>query len=211
MQQLITKLHLQKHPEGGYFFETDRDEWRIPHPFRSSSSESNGNTDADSTRNASTTIYYLLTPANPVGHFHRNKARTVHTLHQGRGRYVIIHAEDKEKREEDRVETFVIGHDILGGERVQWAVEGGKYKASFLMPDEKGGPESGGLLISEVSKLHTPPTPMYCTQLLTYVLQTVVPGFEFSDHNSMPTETLPEVVSDQQPNELWWLLLSEME
>ena len=84
----------------------------------------------------------------------------MHTLHQGRGRYVIIHGEDKGKGEEARVETFVVGHDILGGERVQWVVEGGKYKSSFLMPDEEGGSESGGLLISEVSKLANPPTPM---------------------------------------------------
>ena len=81
----------------------------------------------------------------------------MHTLHRGRGRYVIIHGGDKEKGEEAKVETFVVGHDILGGEKVQWVVEGGKYKASFLMPDEEEGSESEGLLISEVSKPLNPP------------------------------------------------------
>lgn len=54
----------------------------------------------------------------------------------------------------------MVGLDIHGGERVQWLVEGGKYKASFLMPDEHGGSESEGLLISEVSNFLSPPTPL---------------------------------------------------
>ena len=44
----------------------------------------------------------------------------------------------------------------------QWIVEGGKFKASFLLPDTEGGNESAkGLLISE----------------------TVVPGFDYRDHD----------------------------
>ncbi|CAF9941010.1 hypothetical protein IMSHALPRED_002250 [Imshaugia aleurites] len=178
----ITALHLQKHPEGGYYHETDRDPLRVPNPFRSSSSDE----DKDKTRAASTTIYYLLTPASPTGRFHRNKGRTMHTLHRGRGRYVIIHGDEREEGERARVETFVVGHDVHDGERLQWLVEGGKYKASFLLPDKEGESESEGLLISE----------------------TVVPGFEFSDHNFMPPETLPELLSDQQADELRWLLSS---
>lgn len=83
----------------------------------------------------------------------------MHTLHRGRGRYVIIHAGEKgengEGGEKGRVETFVVGQDIHHGEKLQWIVEGDRYKASFLLPDEdedEGRPESeGGLLISEVS------------------------------------------------------------
>ena len=151
---LIKKLGLQKHPEGGYFRETDRDPLRVPNPFRSSSDND------DSTRSASTTIYYLLTPASPTGRFHRNRGRTVHTLHSGRGRYVIIHADERENGEKARIETFVVGHDINGGEKLQWLVEGGKYKASFLLPDAKGGLESEGLLISEVHNFPNPISPL---------------------------------------------------
>lgn len=50
-----------------------------------------------------------------------------------------------------RIETFVVGHDIEKGERLQWIVEGGIFKASFLLPDIEGGDQSEGLLISEVS------------------------------------------------------------
>ena len=197
----ITKLDLQKHPEGGYFRETDRDPLRVPNPFRSSSN------DDDSTRSASTTIYYLLTPGSPTGHFHRNKGRTIHTLHSGRGRYVIIHADERENGEKARIETFVVGHDVHGGEKLQWLVEGGKYKASFLLPDAEGRFPSKGLLISEVHSFPNPISPLWFLHLLIIVNLTVVPGFEFSDHDFMPPETLSDLLSEQQANELRWLLL----
>ena len=142
-QSIIDTLKLQKHPEGGYYVETDRDQLRIPNPFP-------GHEADDSTRSASTTIYYFLTPVSSKGSFHRNKGRTVHTLHKGRGRYVIIHANEAESGGRARIETFVVGQDIGAGERLQWIVEGGKYKASYLLPDVDGGNESDGLLISEV-------------------------------------------------------------
>jgi len=50
---------------------------------------------------------------------------------------VLIH-------ENGRVETFVVGSDIEGGEVAQWAVEGGVWKASML----EGSAEV--LLITEV-------------------------------------------------------------
>ena len=145
-KHLIETLGLQKHPEGGYFFETDRDQLRVPNPFKDHDA-------SDATRCASTTIYYLLTPASSKGSFHRNKGRTVHTLHKGRGRYVIVHADEVGQGQKARIETFVVGQDIAAGERLQWIVEGGKYKASYLLPDVEGGAESAGLLISEVFHL----------------------------------------------------------
>ena len=150
---LIQKLQLQKHPEGGYYKEYYRDAWRVPNPFKSYDTNDSS---SDSTRSASTTIFYLLTPANPMGVFHMNKAKTVHTLHKGRGRYVIIHVDEQKDGQKARVETFVVGHNIHDGERLAWVVEGGKYKASFLLPDKEAGSESEGLLISEVSVLYRP-------------------------------------------------------
>lgn len=52
-----------------------------------------------------------------------------------------------------RIKTLVVGHDITRGERLQWIMDGGKYKASFLLPDlgEAGEVESWeDCLISEV-------------------------------------------------------------
>ncbi|KAI6869511.1 hypothetical protein KC343_g1369 [Hortaea werneckii] len=205
-QHIIQKLNLQPHPEGGYFVETDRDPLRIPNPYAHTTSTQNPSSILVDTRNAMTSIHYFLTPRTPLGHFHRNKGRTVHTLHRGRGRYVIIHADEvastscpggyggnenlpESRRWTDtaRIETFVVGPDVLKGERVQWIVDGGKYKCSFLLPDQEGGSSSEGLLISE----------------------TVVPGFEFEDHDFMDEERLRALVSREQAEEMAWMVRRE--
>ena len=206
IRDLITKLQLRQHPEGGYFVETDRDPYRVPNPFKSSTGIFE---DDDLTRSASTSIYYLLTPASPTGHFHTNKARTVHTLHRGRGRYVVIHPDEKDEGGKARIETFVVGLNVQRGERPQWIVEGGKYKASFLLPDEDWQPQSDGLLISEVQASPSIRRLLYCLQYLILLLQTVIPGFEFTDHAFMRSETLAELVTGHQADELRWLLLEE--
>lgn len=164
----------------------------------------------DSTRNASTTIHYMLTPSMQTGHFHRNKGRTIHTLHRGRGRYVLIHADEVLASYDDdsnletqdgrklnpntderalksrhaRVETFVVGADVEKGERVQWIVEGGKYKASFLLECESKDGRQEPLLISE----------------------TVVPGFEFKDHDFLTMERFERLLGEEQRRELEWLV-----
>jgi len=108
----------------------------------------------------------------------------VHTLHRGRGQYVLIHAdEEDESSGGKRIETFTVGQDVLKGEKLQWIVEGGKYKASFLLPDGEDG-TSDGLLISE----------------------TVVPGFEFCDHDFLSEDGLRELVKEQDFHDLKWLL-----
>lgn len=115
----------------------------------------------------------------------------MHTLHKGRGRYVLIHAD--EPGSPSRIDTFVVGHDVAAGERLQWIVEGGKYKASFLLPDKDDGQDSEGLLISE----------------------TVVPGFEFCDHDFLTMDGakgekgLKGLVGEARAAELEWLLRKE--
>ncbi|KAL2800392.1 RmlC-like cupin domain-containing protein [Aspergillus keveii] len=174
-QNLISILNLSPHPEGGYFLETDRNPLQIANPYHNNSRNVNSinkhndsthgvNTDikssppqksddnnADKTRAASTSIFYLITPRSPRGAFHRNRSRTVRTLHRGRGRYVVIHA-DRAAREGGKasIESFVVGQRIDRGKRLQWVVEGGDYKASYLLPDDDGEEgESSGLLITE--------------------------------------------------------------
>lgn len=155
VKKTIQALHLQPHVEGGYFVETDRDSLHIPNPFLSSKNYDYQTTVAasedNSTRSASTTIFYFLSPGSPLGSFHRNRGRTIHTLHSGRGRYVLIHVDKVDGKEKAHIETFVVGHDLAKGEKLQWIVEGGKYKATYLLPDNDETGESNGLLISEVS------------------------------------------------------------
>jgi predicted cupin superfamily sugar epimerase len=155
---LINTLGLQAHIEGGYFVELDRNPLTIPNPFPvSTTTQTTAKpfSGDDSIRNASTAIFYYLSPVRPQGCFHRNKGRTVHTLIRGRGRYVLIHADEEGKTK--RVETFVVGKNAEKGERMVWVVEGGKYKASFLLEEDDG--EGEGLLISEVRVEHQAPYP----------------------------------------------------
>lgn len=167
IHSLLSHFNLHPHPEGGYFRETDRSTLRIPNPFQSVSTTT-GQTQDEDTRAASSAIYYLLTPDSPLGAFHRNSGRTTHTWHRGRGRYVIIHpaSEDLDGHDGDvgnckaEIETFVVGPNVECGERMQWVVDGGKYKASFLLPDSLDQDQdgySGGLLISEVCRYIPPP------------------------------------------------------
>ena len=196
----IAHLHLQPHPEGGFYVETDRDSLLISNPFTStspSSSTSPSTADSKSTRNASTSIFYLLAPSSPVGHFHRNKARTVHTLHRGRGRYVVLHpssalsgsAGGRSGAGVVKVEEFTVGHDLAAGERLQWIVEGGRWKSTYLLPDlssEGAGSSEEGLLISE----------------------TVVPGFDFEDHDFLTPEGLKGMTGEKETDleSLEWLV-----
>ena len=77
---------------------------------------------------------------------------------------------------------------------MQWIVEGGKWKSSFLLPDvendeERDGGSRGGLLISE----------------------TVVPGFEFCDHDFLRGEELEEMLGREERERVGWMLLKENE
>lgn len=183
VQSLIKALGLAEHLEGGYFVQTDRDETTIPSPYPPEPLSARtvnlaGHKDGfdPALRRLSTTIFYYLTPQRPQGSFHRNRSRIIHTLHRGRGRYVLIHPSG-------RVETFVVGQNVEKGEKLQWVVEGGTYKASFLLP-ETDGKDSGGLLISEV----------------------VVPGFEFDDHEFLSKAGARELLPEKHARELDWLV-----
>ncbi|KAF2729438.1 hypothetical protein EJ04DRAFT_580639 [Polyplosphaeria fusca] len=192
---LIQALNLTKHIEGGYFSEIDRNPLIIPNPFLSAPTTAPGRTAAaprsndDTVRNASTSIYYLLTRNSPQGAFHRNKGRTVHTLIRGRGRYVVIHADEPGGQGgKKRVETFVVGREVGKGEKVVWVVEGGKGKGTWVLPEGGDGGEGNGgegeLLVSE----------------------TVIPGFEYSDHDFLTMEEFRELVTEEQAEELGWLV-----
>ncbi|KAK9236316.1 RmlC-like cupin domain-containing protein [Lipomyces kononenkoae] len=166
-RSLIAALNMVPHVEGGYFVETDRSKDKIPNPYATEATASR-----DPTRNISTLIYYLLTQHTPIGRFHRNKSRTIHLLHKGRATYVLIHPDGS-------VETFVVGQNVENGEKLQWIVEGGDYKASFVRP------EDGECLISEV----------------------VIPGFEYTDHDFMDSrEELVTLVGEDTAKEWEWLL-----
>lgn len=184
---IIKSLSLIEHVEGGYFAVTDVSNTFTPSPYpetplsqRTIDLVDGLPADYDSSkRRFSTTIFYYLTPNRPMGSFHRNRSRIIHSLHRGRGRYVLIHPDG-------RVESFVVGHNFERGEKLQWVVEGGVWKASFLLADDDddGQSTSDGLLISE----------------------TVVPGFEYADHEFLSQEGLDQVVPETKAKALQWLV-----
>jgi uncharacterized protein len=137
----IKALGLQYHNEGGYLLRTDQD------PL----SSLNPRTPTGGMRSASSSAFYLITPQSPLGVFHRNKARIVHALHAGRARYVIIHPDERDSLGKVRIETFIVGHDVVNGELLQWVVEPNVWKSTILLPDEDGKKGSDGMLISEAS------------------------------------------------------------
>ncbi|KAH7149445.1 RmlC-like cupin domain-containing protein [Dactylonectria estremocensis] len=183
---LIQTLDLIPHVEGGYFCQTDEDVKTIPSPYPPGPLSGDVKLQAvasrpgydDAVRRLSTSIFYLLTHRRPLGRFHRNRSRIVHTLHRGRGRYVLLHPDG-------RLESFVVGQAVERGERLQWVVPGGVWKASYLLEaaSDVRGTEPEGLLISE----------------------TVVPGFEYADHEFLSERRLREFLPDKDAAALSWL------
>lgn len=126
-EQLIEALQLEGHVEGGYFRRTFQADHR-----------SLVDTEVGE-RFSMTSIYYLLTAEGSIGHFHKNKSDILHFYHSGDPiTYYLIHPDG-------RLETRVLGPDILAGQEFQFVVKGGIWKASQLF--EKGA--SGYGLISE--------------------------------------------------------------
>lgn len=117
---LIEALALEGHIEGGFYRRTY---------------EATGTPRVDAghgERFSMTSIYYLLTAAGPVGHFHRNRSDIVHYFHLGDPiEYFLIHPDG-------RLDSFVMGPDPTRGQRLQLTVPGGTWKASRLRDGSRG-------------------------------------------------------------------------
>jgi len=64
----------------------------------------------------------------------------------------VIHADEVSGSgvsDKARIESFTVRHDVAKSEKLQWIVEGGKFKASFLLPDPDEEESKAGCLISE--------------------------------------------------------------
>jgi len=133
-EAVVAALQLERHIEGGYYRRT------IQADHRPLIDTERG------PRYTLTSIYYLLSAQQPVGHWHLNQSDIAHYFHQGAPiRYYLIYPDG-------RLDTVVMGSDILAGQQLQLWVPGGVWKASLL--------ESGAWgLISEA----------------------VAPGFDFAD------------------------------
>jgi len=149
-KNLISLQKLETHPEGGYFILKDVSPLTIPNPFKNPSLP-----DLPSTKPISSSIHYLLTPHSAKGHWHRNRSTIYHAQHCGSARYLIIHASEWEPGKHARIESVVLGPNVDKGEVMQLVVQGGTYKASYLIDagtDVVNGKatEGAGCLITEV-------------------------------------------------------------
>lgn len=134
--ELANGLSLDKHPNGGYFKETDR----------SKTTQSTVRIDNVTVeRNPSSLIHFLMTCESTIGKFHTNiTSRSIHILQRGSGVYILIHPNGK-------IEKFKVGFNVANGERTQWVVEPGVYKGCYLIPtNDNEESNKDCLLISEV-------------------------------------------------------------
>jgi len=103
VDQIIKKLNLQKHPEGGFYKETYRDNRTVRF-------------DKGEERSSSTAIYYMLTD-DDKSHFHRVKSDELWFFHQGETLEIHIIDEDGNLRVE------LLGNNLQNGESPQVIVK----------------------------------------------------------------------------------------
>ncbi len=106
-RQLIERLLLEPHVEGGYYFRTYRSDRQTAVPY------------AAEPRCLLSSIFYLLTDDSPIGHLHKNRSDILHFFQGGSPlTYLIVHPDG-------RLEKEVLGCDLEKGQRLQLLVRGG--------------------------------------------------------------------------------------
>ncbi|GAA3944648.1 cupin domain-containing protein [Hymenobacter algoricola] len=108
---IIRQLHLLPHPEGGYYRETYRSDYRIQ-------------TESGQPRHLSTAIYYLLAN-DDKSHFHRIKSDELWFFHQGQTLEIIVLGGDQPT-------TIRLGGDLTKGEVPQAVVPANTWFAARL-------------------------------------------------------------------------------
>jgi len=118
-RQLIEKLSLEPHIEGGYF-------------SRTYSSALTTHIAGSKPRCLLSSIFYMLTDDSPIGHLHKNKSDIIHYFHGGSPlTYLILHPDG-------HLETTILGDDLDNGQQLQLIVKGGCWKATELEAGEFG-------------------------------------------------------------------------
>ncbi len=114
-EAVIQTLNLQPHVEGGYYKRTFEASHREKVDY------------GDGPRFTMTSIFYMLTSASPIGHWHLNKSDIIHYYHLGGPlTYYLI---DKKS---GKLSTVTLGPDITKGQQLQFTVKGGTWKATQL-------------------------------------------------------------------------------
>ena len=112
--EIIRRLDLQPHPEGGYFRETHRDERLLPADA----------VDRDGPRSTATAIYYLLGPGD-FSAFHRIASDEVFHFYAG-DPVALVQLTDIGPQ------VTILGPDVLAGQHPQVVVPGGVWQGLYL-------------------------------------------------------------------------------
>ena len=119
-RDLIERLSLVEHVEGGYFSETYRASEEMATPREGSN------------RAVMTSIYYLLTDDRPVDHLHQNKSDIMHYFQAGAPiTYILID-------QEGTLSKIKLGLALDQDEVPQLLVPKGYWKAAVLESGEYG-------------------------------------------------------------------------
>ena len=119
-EQVIEKLSLEHHFEGGYFRQT----------FKANHRDKVTTTRGE--RTTMTAIFYMLTEDNNIDHFHTKYSDGIEFYHMGAPiTYHMIYPDG-------HYEKVVVGPDIFNGQQLQLAVPGGTYKAAELTSGSYG-------------------------------------------------------------------------
>jgi predicted cupin superfamily sugar epimerase len=111
IKEMIHKLQLKVHPEGGYYRET----------YRSSECTT---TSKGEVRNISTAIYYLLENEDK-SHFHRIQSDEIWLFHQGQSLEICLF-------QSNQLVTIYLGNDIENGEVPQAIIPANCWFASSI-------------------------------------------------------------------------------
>lgn len=110
-KEIVEKLGLQEHPEGGFYKETYRSNQTIE-------------TDKNVYRNISTAIYFLLENENK-SLFHRIKSDELWFFHQGEALEIVF-------IKEGVLNTIILGNNLENGEVVQATIPANTWFASSV-------------------------------------------------------------------------------
>lgn len=120
-KNIIKKLNLQPHPEGGYYREIYRSVGEI--------SEASLGVDYSGKRNYSTSIYFLLT-SDKFSAFHRIKQDEIWHFYDGSP--VRIHMISKK----GKYSNVVVGRELDNDKVPQYVVKGGDWFVAEVVEDE---------------------------------------------------------------------------
>ncbi len=118
INEIIRKLDLKPHPEGGYFRETYRSSGEID--------KSQLDDSFSGPRNYSTCIYFMLT-SDMFSAFHRIKQDEIWHFYEGSP--IRLHCIS----EEGRHTQYIVGRDFKNGQTLQLVVPAGEWFAANLI------------------------------------------------------------------------------